>query len=290
MFAVCDPGDEVILLSPFYFNHEMAVRMVSATPIAVATDDDFQPDLPAIATAITSRTRAIVTVSPNNPTGAVYSEQALRQINTLCANRGIYHIHDEAYEHFIYGQASHFSPGSITDAGAHTISLFSLSKSYGFASWRIGYMVVPENLMPAIQKIQDTNLICPPVVSQYAALHALRGGSDYCRQKVSGLAEVRQLVLDHLSQIDPLVTVPKAEGAMYFLVKVHTQSSDMDLVTALVRDFRVAMIPGNTFGIKDGCYLRISYGALEKPTVAEGISRFVRGINELVGQRGVPAA
>ncbi len=290
MFAICDPGDEVILLSPFYFNHEMAVRMVSAVPIAVPTDQNFQPNVPAIAAAITPRTRAVVTISPNNPTGAVYPEQTLRQINALCAQRGIYHIHDEAYEHFIYDQASHFSPGSIPSAAAHTISLFSLSKSYGFASWRIGYMVIPHDLLPAIQKIQDTNLICPPVISQYAALHVLRGGSDYCRRKVAELAEVRQLVLDHLNQLASLVTMPPAQGAMYFLARVHTQSSDMDLIAALVRDFRVAMIPGNTFGITGGCYLRISYGALEKATVVEGISRFVRGINQLVGKQGISAA
>ena len=283
ILAICDEGDEVIILSPFYFNHEMAIAMVSAVPIVVATDQNYQPRIDAIASAITPRTRAVVTVSPNNPTGAVYAENDLRQINALCAQHGIYHIHDEAYEYFIYDDADHFSPGSINGASEYTISLFSLSKSYGFASWRIGYMVIPQHLLSAAQKIQDTNIICPPVISQYAAVYALRGGGDYCRQKIRELADVRQLVLDHLAQIAQYVTVPTAQGAMYFLAKVHTQLRDMDLVTALIRDFRVAVIPGNTFGITDGCYLRISYGALEKPTVDEGMNRLVRGITEIVG-------
>jgi aspartate/methionine/tyrosine aminotransferase len=263
----------------------MAITMASAAPVVVATDQNYQPRIDAIASVITPRTRAVVTISPNNPTGAVYSENDLRQINTLCAQRGIYHIHDEAYEYFTYDGVEHFSPGSINGASEHTISLFSLSKAYGFASWRIGYMVIPQHLIAAVQKIQDTNLICPPVISQYAAVYALRGGSEYCRQKVRELADVRQLVLDHLMQISQYLTVPTAQGAMYFLAKVHTHLRDMDLVTALVRDFRVAVIPGNTFGITDGCYLRISYGALEKPTVDEGMNRLVRGITQIVGEK-----
>jgi aspartate/methionine/tyrosine aminotransferase len=282
ILAICDPGDEVIILSPYYFNHEMAIAMASAKPVVVATTGDFQPDVEAIAAAITPRTRAVVTVSPNNPTGAVYSESTLRHINALCADRGIHHIHDEAYEYFVFGDATHFSPGSIDGAYKHTISLFSFSKGYGFASWRIGYMVIPTDLLEPVQKIQDTNLICPPVIGQFAALGLLRAGPRYCHEKIRDIAQVRQLVLDHLNELADVVSVPRAEGAMYFLVKVRTPQRDMDLVTALIRDFHVAVIPGHTFGINHGCYLRISYGALEKSAVAEGMNRFVRGILSLI--------
>jgi aspartate/methionine/tyrosine aminotransferase len=292
ILAVCDPGDEVILLSPYYFNHEMAVTMASVRPVVVATDDRFQPDVPAIAAAITPRTRAVVTISPNNPTGAVYDQAVLSQINALCASRGIYHIHDEAYEYFTYGGATHFSPGSMAGAAGHTISLFSLSKAYGFASWRIGYMVIPEELSAAVAKIQDTNLICPPVISQYAAVHALRAGSGYCRQKVRQLAHVRQMALEQLADVADLLTVAPAQGAMYLFANVHTRQRDMDLVRSLVREFGVAVIPGHTFGTgeREGCYLRISYGALEEPTVVEGISRLVRGIRHLVTPIGACTA
>lgn len=283
ILAICDPGDEVILLSPYYFNHDMAIAMASARTVPVETTADFQPDLAAIEAAITPRTRAVVTVSPNNPSGAVYPEAVLRQINALCASRGIYHIHDEAYEYFVYEGAKHFSPGSIEGAAKHTISLYSLSKAYGFAAWRIGYMVIPDELFVPVQKIQDTNLICPPVISQQAAVRMFEAGPEYCHEKVRELAGVRRLVLEHLNEISDLIDVPPARGAMYFLVKVKTDRRDMDLVTALVKEFRVAVIPGNTFGIDRGCCLRISYGALEKSAVAEGISRFVKGIRKLVG-------
>src|SRR5690606_2535019 len=140
--AIVDPGDEVILPLPYYFNHEMAVTMVGGRVVTVPTGEDYQLDPEVVARSITERTRAVVTVSPNNPTGAVYREEVLRAINRLCRERGVYHISDEAYEYFVYDGASHFSPGSIEGSEEYTISLFSLSKAYGFASWRIGYMVV----------------------------------------------------------------------------------------------------------------------------------------------------
>ena len=131
--------------------------------------------------AITPRTRAIVTISPNNPSGAVYPKATLAAVNALCSERGIYHISDEAYEYFVYDGAEHFSPASLPGATEHTISLYSFSKAYGFASWRIGYMVIPEALTVAVRKAQDTILICPPVVSQHAALGALAAPADYRR-------------------------------------------------------------------------------------------------------------
>src|SRR3954469_18978666 len=159
VLAITDPGDEIILQTPYYFNHEMAVTMAGCRPVLVSTDDQYQLRPDTIAHAITSRTRAVVTISPNNPTGAVYSETSLREVNRICGQHGVYHIHDEAYENFTYDGAKHFSPGSIPGSESHTISLFSLSKAYGFASWRIGYMVAPQHLLESIRKIQDTILI-----------------------------------------------------------------------------------------------------------------------------------
>ncbi len=165
VLAITDPGDEIILPTPYYFNHEMAVTMANCRPVLVPTDENYQLDLAAIRAALTSRTRAVVTVSPNNPSGAVYPAAVLREVNELCAARGIFHLHDEAYEYFTCDGATHFSPGSLAGSAAHTISLFSLSKAYGAASWRIGWMVLPAQLEAAARKIQDTLIICPPVIS-----------------------------------------------------------------------------------------------------------------------------
>jgi len=163
IFAITDPSDEIILTIPYYFNHEMAVAMLNCKAVLVPTDDSYQLCCDKIRNAITERTRAIVTVSPNNPSGVVYPESTLKEINSICYESGIYHITDEAYEYFIYDDASHYSPASDIQSASHTISLFSLSKAYGFASWRIGYMVIPAHLLDAVIKVQDTNLICPGV-------------------------------------------------------------------------------------------------------------------------------
>jgi aspartate/methionine/tyrosine aminotransferase len=282
VLAITDPGDEVIIQTPYYFNHEMAIAIAGCKAVLVPTDSEYQLRPGAVRQAITPRTRAIVTISPNNPTGAVYPESALREINGLCQTHGLYHIHDEAYEYFTYGRAKHFSPGSIAGSAAHTISLFSLSKAYGFASWRIGYMVAPAALLVAIKKAQDTILICPPVISQFAALGALEAGSAYCREKLVIITQVREIVLGELEELRDWCTVPQADGAFYFLLRLHTQMEAMAVVERLVREHRVAAIPGHAFGIDEGCTLRISYGALEPATAREGISRLVRGLKQIL--------
>jgi aspartate/methionine/tyrosine aminotransferase len=204
----------------------------------------------------------------------------LRAVNALCAERGVYHIHDEVYEYFTYDGATHFSPASIGGALPHTITLFSLSKAYGFAGWRIGYMVIPDALFDAVNKIQDTNLICPPRASQAAALAALRVGRGYCAPMVAGLARVRHVVLDALGGLEDLCEVPPVRGAFYCLARVRTRVPVMTLVERLIREHRVAVIPGSAFGL-EGPVVRVSYGALDAASVTEGIGRLVGGLRRL---------
>ena len=277
LLAIADPGDEIILISPFYFNHEMAVAMANCRPVVVPADAAFQLDLAAIAGAITPRTRAVVSISPNNPTGAVYPEADLRALNTLCAARGIYHIHDEAYEYFTYEGRAHFSPGSLPQAEAHTISLFSLSKSYGFASWRIGYMTIPAELYEAVAKIQDTVLICPPLVSQVAALGALQAGRRYCLERRTRIEQVRATVLAALAELGDRCEPVHAEGAFYVLLRLRHAGDPMALARRLVAEHRVAVLPGTAFGLA-GCSLRLGYAALTPQDAGAGIERLVTGL------------
>ncbi|MEB3179117.1 MAG: pyridoxal phosphate-dependent aminotransferase [Nostocaceae cyanobacterium] len=282
ILAITSPGDEVILNTPYYFNHEMAIGIAGCRPILVDTDENYQLRPQAIAEAITEKTRAVVTISPNNPTGVVYPEAALREVNQICRQHGIYHISDEAYEYFTYNGVRHTSPAAFPQSTDYTISLFSLSKAYGFASWRIGYMLIPKHLLVPVKKVQDTILICPPVVSQYAALGALQTGMSYCQSHVSAIAQVRQMVLDAFSGLEGLCTIAAADGAFYFFLKVHTTMNAFELAQRLIREHRVAVIPGTTFGMNKDCYLRVAYGALEKDTVAEGIERLVAGLQSIL--------
>jgi len=281
VLAIADPGDEIILPTPYYFNHEMAVTMANCRPVLVPTDENYQLQPDAIRAAITARTRAVVTVSPNNPTGAVYSAAALREVNRLCAERGIYHISDEAYEYFTYDGAEHFSAASLPGSAAHTISLYSLSKAYGFASWRIGWMVFPASLEAAMRKVQDTIMICSPVVSQYAAIGALQAGRAYAQEKLRDIAEVRATAQARLAQVEGCL-VPPAKGAFYFLLRLATKRHPMEMAERLVREHGVAVIPGTAFGITEGCQLRVAYAALPKATATEGLDRLVRGLNALL--------
>ena len=285
VLAIADPGDEVILPAPYYFNHEMAVTMADCRPVPVPTDSAHQLDLAAIKAAITPRTRAIVTVSPNNPTGAVYPAATLRAVNMLCAERGIFHLSDEAYAPFTWDGAEHFSPASLPGASGHTISLHSMSKSFGFASWRIGWLVFPAALESALRKVQDTLVICPPVVSQFAAVGALEAGGEWVCAQVAGIAGNRRILRDALRPLEEegRVTVPPSDGAFYFLLRVRSTRPALEIAERLVREHGVAVIPGSAFGDMAGCSLRVAYGSLTPATAAEGVGRLERGLRALVG-------
>lgn len=289
VIAVADEGDEIVLPRPYYFNQEMAIRMVGCVPVFVDTTADFQLDVPAIARAIGPRTRAVVTVSPNNPTGAVYAEADLRAVNALCRERGLWHFSDEAYEWFVHDGATHFSPGSIPGAAAHTLSFFSFSKTFGMASWRVGYVVHPSALAEAMNKVQDTNLICAPVVSQVVAAEAVRLGRAQVAPHLERLSAVRGHVHAALRELGDLVEFPATRGAFYVLMKLPGVDDALEFNRTMVREHRVATIPGFAFGLTDtkaANWQRLSYGALDEATVREGVSRFVRAVRGWYDRRG----
>ena len=283
VLAIADPGDEIILPTPYYFNHEMAVTMANCRPVLVPTDGEYRLRPDALASAITPRTKAILTVSPNNPTGVVFSEASLRAVNELCRARGIYHISDEAYEYFVYDGTRHFSPGSIPGSEGHTITLHTLSKTYGFASWRIGSLVIPAHLNEAVKKAQETVVICPPVVSQFAALGALAAGAAFRAPRIAALGRTREIVLGELEALRGRCDVSPSEGAFYLFLRLHTDAHPMTVVERLIREHGVAVMPGTDFSVGDDCCLRVSYGGLPQAMAAEGVGRLVRGVKAILG-------
>jgi aspartate/methionine/tyrosine aminotransferase len=286
ILAVADPGDEFILPKPFYFNQEMAVRMCGCIPVPVDVNDDWSLNVDALAAAITARTRAIITVSPNNPTGAVYSPASLTAVNALCAEKGIYHFSDEAYEYFTYDGVQHFSPASLPGAHKHTLSFYSMSKNYGMASWRVGYVVFPSDLFDAMNKVQDTNLICAPVPSQLLALEVLKFGREWVQPKIESLAAVRKNVYDALGTLGDLVQFPQTQGAFYVLMKLPGLPGEQDPLAfnrAMAQNHKVVSIPGFAFGLMDtqeANYQRLSYGALEPASVSQGVERYVAAVKD----------
>ncbi len=281
ILAICDPGDEVILPVPYYFNQEMALVLAHARPVLAPVGDGYSLDVGAIERAVTSRTRAVVTVSPNNPSGAVYPESQLREVQELCARRGLYHISDETYEAFTFGGARHVSPGSFDGSEERAISLFSFSKAYGFASWRIGCVVYPEGLAGAMRKIQDTLLVCPPVVSQLAALGCLKAGEGWLAARLEEVSRTRVRVLAGLGAVEDLADWGASEGAFYVLLKLRRRVDVLELTRRLIADHGVAVIPGTAFGLRDEAFLRVAYGALTPETATEGVGRLAEGLRAL---------
>ncbi len=292
--VILDPGDAVLLPIPWYFNHWMAVQLAGGEPVAV--DAGWIPDPERLEAAITPRTRAIVTISPANPSGVVMPPPVLEAINRLCARRGLFHISDEAYAAFVHGPVPHASPGRLPGSGAHTVTLHSLSKAYGMAGWRLGYASVPRQLLRGLAQVQDTVLICPPRLLQPAAAAALAAGPAWCAPRIASLAPRRALLHDALAAAvdDGLAVALAAEpdGAFYGLLACRTSLDEQVLVERLILEHGVAVLPGGAFGLAAGggagpgrgqVLLRLSYGMLDGPDLERALQRLFAGLAALAG-------
>ena len=298
--VLCDgpPSEpsEVILPLPYYFNHVMAVQLAGGRPVPVAAG--LVPDPQRLAAAITPRTRAIVTISPNNPSGVVMPRLVLEAINRLCAQRGLLHISDEAYGQFVYGEVPHWSPASLPGAAAHTVTLQSLSKAYGMAGWRVGFMAAPAPLTASLAKVQDTVLICPPRLIQRAAVAALAAGPAWCRPRIAALAGRRAQLLAAVADARreglPLGLLAEPGGAFYGLLALDSAAAGgltgELLMRRLVLEYRVAVVCGESFGCPPGTaaaggsgpVLRLSYGLLDADGLQEALRRLFEGIRALL--------
>jgi aspartate/methionine/tyrosine aminotransferase len=292
--VILDPGDAVLLPIPWYFNHWMAVQLAGGEPVAV--DAGWIPDPERLEAAITPRTRAIVTISPANPSGVVMPPPVLEAINRLCARRGLFHISDEAYAAFVHGPVPHVSPGRLPGSGAHTVTLHSLSKAYGMAGWRLGYASVPRQLMSGLAQVQDTVLICPPRLLQPAAAAALAAGPAWSAPRIASLAPRRALLHDALAAAVadglPVAMAAAPDGAFYGLLACSTSLDEQVLVERLILEHGVAVLPGGAFGLAAGggaglgrgqVLLRLSYGMLDGPDLERALQRLFGGLAALAG-------
>jgi aspartate/methionine/tyrosine aminotransferase len=256
--------------------------------VPVGVDAGLVLDPDRLAAAITPRTRAIVTVSPNNPSGVVQPPEVLARINALCERSGLFHISDEAYAEFVHGDRPHHSPGRAAGSGGHTVSLYSLSKAYGMAGWRIGYAAVPAHLSEALVKVQDTVLICPPRWPQLAARAALEAGPAWCRARVGNLGErLPQLIEAVAAGRDrglAMDLMARPDGAFYALLEVASPLPGQELVAHLIREWGVAALPGESFGLRPPpgrAVLRLSYGMLEREALDVALDRLLSGLEAL---------
>lgn len=277
LLTLLEPGDKVLLPSPFYFNHEMSIRIVGAVPIGVPLREEtgFRLTLADLEPYLKGQPRALVVVSPNNPTGAVYDPEELEGITRELAARGIAVILDETYQAFLYDGARHFSPGSIPEARSQVITVGSFSKTFSLAGWRVGYLLAEPDFVRQAIKVQDSMLVCAPVISQRAALGALLTPKEELARHRNVLAERRQLLARRLAEIPRLRWHPTS-GAYYALVGVEGCTDSVALAWDLLERTQVAVVPGSYFGQNGEGYLRLSYGSVEQSPLEEACGRLDR--------------
>jgi len=280
LLSITDFKDEIIVLSPYYFNHVMAIEMAGCKPVIVETDNNFSPNLEKIFEGIASRTKGIITVSPNNPTGAVYPKKVLKEINDFCSKENLIHISDEAYEYFVFDKKSHVSPTIFDKNINHTISLFTCSKSFGMSGYRIGFMIIPSYLYHETMKVQDTIGICAPSPSQAAAEEALQIGKVYANKFLHTMSNMRKIFIKELQDLN-CIDFTLTTGGFYFFIKLKTSMNSINVSKKLIEKYGIITIPGEFFGAKYPS-LRISYGNLDENKTIEGCRRLTKGLGEIL--------
>jgi aspartate/methionine/tyrosine aminotransferase len=277
VLTLLEPGDEVLLPSPFYFNHETSIRIVGAVPVEVPLREEtgFQLTLDDLEPYLEKQPRAVVVVSPNNPTGAVYNPEELERITRALASRGVVTIFDETYQAFLYNGAPHVSPGSIPEASSHAITLGSFSKTFSLAGWRVGYLIAESDFVQQAVKVQDSMLVCAPIISQRAALGALKTPLDELARRRAALSQRRQLMAQHLAEIPRLHWHPTS-GAYYAFVRVEDCLDSVALAWDLLERAHVAVVPGGYFGRNGEGFLRLSYGSVDRSDLDEACRRLAK--------------
>jgi len=270
--ALCDVGDEVVLFDPFYFNHQMSLDILGINSVHAPSDEGYLPDIEPLKRSIGPKTRAIVLVSPNNPTGMTCPRAIVEEILEICSEKGLSLISDETYEGFEY-EGRHFSPASLGE-DVPVISLFSLSKSYSISGWRIGYMVVPASMYDDLLKVQDTTVICPSRASQRVALHCIRDYPRYNNRFMKDLDSSRKRTIAWLRKRKDHLACPEPDGAYYArpkLLDTGKWTRSMDLASDILDKTGVLLVPGAPFGVDSPPHFRLSYGNLEPEAFAEAL-------------------
>ena len=280
--ALIDPGDEVLVPAPYWVSYPEQIRLTGGVPVAVPTtkDTNFQATVEQLEEYRTDRTKALVFVSPSNPTGAVYPPDQVAAVGEWAAEHGIWVITDEIYRQLVYGDATFASVPEVAPAAAErTIITDGVAKTYAMTGWRVGWAVAPLEIAKGMGKMQSqvTSNVCN--VAQAAALAAITGPKDAVDDMRAAFDRRRRFAVEALSAIEG-VEVVEPEGAFYVFpsfegvigreVAGRRIDSTLTLTDVLLEEVQVAVVPGEAFGSPG--YVRLSY-ALGDGDLAEGIGR-----------------
>lgn len=278
LLSIINPGDEVLLLGPYYVNYLEMIKMCGGNPRIIWTEEDnhFEPSIEELNQAINSKTKAIIINNPNNPTGHVYNRKFLKEILQIVSENHLYLLSDEVYKEIIYSDEKFYSPFDGTKD--NVILIDSFSKRHSMTGWRIGYAVGAKYIIQAMTKLQENVAACTPVISQYAAIEALNHlfPEENLREYRKRISEA----LEILKTCDKIhAYIP--QGTFYIFVNIKkTGMKSLSFAENLLLKKHVAVAPGLAYGANYDNYIRISL-TLPLEKIKEGMNKMVEFIMEL---------
>lgn len=280
--VLIDPGDEVLLPAPYWVTYPEAVGLAGGTTVAIPTDEstNFAVTVDMLEAATTEKTKMLIFVSPSNPTGAVYTEDQVRSVGEWAAEKGIWVMTDEIYEHLVYGEAQfHSLPTLVPEAAGRTVVVNGVAKTFAMTGWRVGWLIGPREVAQGATRIQSHLSSNVNNVAQAAALEAVTGSLDAVVEMRTAFDRRRRTMVDALRAI-PGVTCQEPQGAFYAFPNLtglldrplggRMATSTLELASLLLDEANVAIVPGEAFGAPG--YARLSF-ALSDEDLEEGLSR-----------------
>jgi len=279
--VLCEAGDEVIIISPYWVSYPEMVRLAGATPkfVKASEENGFVPDPALIEKSITKKTKAIIINSPSNPTGAVIDEGRLRKIAGIAAKAKIFVISDEIYEKLIYGADRHISIGALGEAiRRYTLTVNGVSKTYSMTGWRVGYVAGPAEITKKISALQSQSTSNPASISQAAALEALTGDQGELLEMKKEFAIRCDYMVDRINSFKKISCV-KPKGAFYAFCNIKRTGYDsMTLSKRLLSEAHVACVPGIAFG--SDSHVRLSF-ATSMENIKTGLDRIEKWLKKI---------
>jgi aspartate aminotransferase len=283
--ALLDPGDEVIVIAPYWTTYPEAIKLAGGVPVYVVTDETtgYLAGVEQLEAARTDRTKVLLFVSPSNPTGAVYPREQVATIGQWAAEHGLWVVTDEIYEHLVYGDAENVSIATVTpELGDRVVVLNGVAKTYAMTGWRVGWMIGPTDVIKAASNLQSHATSNVNNVAQLAALAAVSGDLSAVAQMREAFDRRRKTIVGLLSDI-PGIVCPEPQGAFYVYPSVkgllgkplhgRVSTTSAELAAVILDEAEVAVVPGEAFGTPG--YARLSY-ALGDADLAEGIGRIAK--------------
>jgi aspartate aminotransferase len=275
IMAICNPGDEVIIPSPYWVTYPEQVKLAGAAPVFAGTakDDGFRLKAEDVKRRVTKKTKLLIVNSPNNPTGAVCAKAELEKIGELAIEKGFFVISDEIYEHLSYGER-HTSIASLGGGiKERTITVNGAAKAYSMTGWRIGFAAGPENVIKGMEKLQSHTTSNPCSIAQAAYLEALTGSQDSVRAMASEFRKRRDAIVKGLNSISGIECALPG-GAFYAFPDVSgcfgkKVKNSAEFAARLLEEAKVAVVPGIDFGCEG--HVRISY-ACSMETIEKGLA------------------